>query len=262
MSGDITWLDLRLRRRLTIGYAVGFGAYAFIIVALYPAFKDKTGLDELTENASAVAALFGATGPLTTPPGWLGANLYANFLPLIVLMATIGYGASCIAGQDEDGSLALITTLPLRRHTITANKVAALFLQALPVPIVAGLCVLIGPRFDLSIDTGALLGTTVGICLLGTVFGTLALLVGAVTGSRGTALGITSAAAATAYLVNSLAPLIDWLRPARYASPFFYAVGDHQLEHGEPLAWIGVLAGTTVLFAFAAALAFNRLDVH
>ena len=35
----------------------------------------------------------------------MNANIYANFLPLIILMLTIGYGARCLAGQDEDGTL-------------------------------------------------------------------------------------------------------------------------------------------------------------
>ncbi len=98
--------------------------------------------------------------------------------------------------------------------------------------------------------------------LLGLVFGTLALLIGAATGSQGLALGLTSAAAAIAYLVNSLSPVIGWLRPTRYLSPFFYAVGDHQLEHGLPLAWAAVLIGVTVVFAVAAVAAFDLLDVH
>jgi ABC-2 type transport system permease protein len=34
MSGDITVLDLRLRRRLIIGYTLGMAAYAAIVVAL------------------------------------------------------------------------------------------------------------------------------------------------------------------------------------------------------------------------------------
>ncbi|MGH3559897.1 MAG: ABC transporter permease [Mycobacterium sp.] len=262
MAADITWLDLRLRRRLIVGYTLGIAAYALVVVVLYPSFKTDTGLNQLTESGSAVAAMLGAIGTLTSPAGWLGANLYANFMPLIVLLATIGYGASGIAGQDEVGTLGLVTTLPMTRRAITVGKLAAMLGQALPVPIVTALCVLAGRGFDLTIDPGPLLGVTVGVILLGLVFGTLALLIGAATGSRGLALGLTSAAAAIAYLINSLAPVIGWLRPTRYSSPFFYAVGDHQLEHGLPLAWAAVLIGATLVFAAAAVAAFNRLDVH
>ncbi len=260
MAGDITMLDLRLRRRLIIGYTLGIAAYALVVVALYPSLKTDTGLNQLTENGSAVAAVLGAVGTLTSPAGWLGANLYANFVPLTVLLATIGYGASGIAGQDEDATLGLVTTLPVTRRVIIVGKLAALLAQALPVPVATALCVLAGRGFGLTIDSGPLLAVTVGVTLLGLVFGTLALLIGAATGSRGLALGLTSAA--IAYLVNSLAPVIGWLRPTRYLSPFFYAVGDRQLEHGLPLAWAAVLIGVAVVFAIAAVAAFDLLDVH
>ena len=99
------------------------GVYALVIVALYPSFKNDTSLNKFTENGSTVAALFGANGPLTTPTGWLNANLYANFVPLIVLLLTIGYGASCLAGQDEDGTLGLIAALPIARRRIADPEV-------------------------------------------------------------------------------------------------------------------------------------------
>lgn len=262
MAADIALLDLRLRRRVTIGYGLGIAAYALIVVALFPSFKNDTSLNQLTANGSPVAALLGAVGSLTSPPGWLNANLYANFVPLIELLATIGYGASCIAGQDEDGTLALVTTLPITRRAITFDKFTALLAQAMVVPIATALCVLPGRGFDLTLATGSLLGVTVGVTLLGLFFGALALLIGAATGSRGLALGITSAAAAISYLISSLAPVINWLNPARYISPFFYAVGDNQLTHGLPLAWAGVLATGTLIFAITTVIAFNRLDVH
>ncbi|MEO6793941.1 MAG: ABC transporter permease subunit [Mycobacterium sp.] len=258
---NITRLDLRLRRRLIIGYTLGMAAYALIVIALYPAVKNQTDLNQLTD--STVGALIGASGAgLTSPIGWLNANLYGNFVPLIVLIATIGYGASCIAGQNEDGSLALVTVMPLTRGSVVVGKLTAMIVQALPVPVATALCVLCGRWFDLNVDAGPLLGVTVGVTLLGLVFGTLALFIGTVTGSRGIALGVTSGLAALAYLTNSLAPVINWLHPRRYLSPFFYAVGDNQLQHGLSLAWAGVLAAVALTFALAAAAGFSRLDVH
>ena len=63
-----------------------------------------------------MAALFGVTGTLTSPAGWVDANAYTNFLPLIMLLLTIGYGAAAIAGQNDDGTLGLLVVLPLARR--------------------------------------------------------------------------------------------------------------------------------------------------
>jgi len=77
MSADIALLDLRLRRRSLLGYAVGVGVYGFVIVALYPTFKNDTSLNQFSQGGSTVAALFGANGPLTTPPDGSTPNVPA-----------------------------------------------------------------------------------------------------------------------------------------------------------------------------------------
>ena len=80
--------------------------------------------------------------------------------------------------------------------------------------IVTALCAIAGRGFDLTVSTTGLIGVNVGVTLLGIDFGVLAMLVGAATGSRGTALGITSALAAASYLISSLAP-VGALAPSR-----------------------------------------------
>lgn len=262
MRADTTRLDLRLRRRSLIGYALGMALYAFIVVALYPSFKDDASLNKLTENGNTVAALFGATGSLSSPSGWLSANLYANFVPLIVLLLAIGYGAASIAGQDEDGTLGLLATLPLSRRRLVAEKFAAMCLQPALVALVTMLCVLAGPRFELHIGVGNLIATTVGVLLLAIDFGALAMLIGAATGSRGTALGITSTIAAASYITSSLAPVVHWIHPLRFASPFFYAVGDGQLVRGLSTGGAAVLIGIAVVLGIASIKACKRLDIQ
>jgi ABC-2 type transport system permease protein len=262
MQAEVSRLDLRLRRRSLLGYSLGMAAYAFIIVALYPAFRDSASLNALTRNGNAVAALFGATGSLTSPAGWLNANIYQNFLPLIVLLATIGYGASAIAGQDEDGVLSLTAALPVSRRAILAQKALTLVVQAVVVAVATMILVLAGRGFQLSVSTTHLTGITIGVALLGIDFGLLALAIGAATGRRGTALGVTSAIAAASYLISSLAPVVNWIRPARYASLFYWAVGNQQLSSGLSAGAAATLVVTGVILLAAAIAAFRRLDLR
>lgn len=262
MTLGVAELDLRLRRRSTIGYAVGMAIYTFIVVALYPAMKNDTGLDQLTQSNPTFAALFGATGSLTSPSGWVNVNIYANFLPLIILVLTMGYGASCIAGQDEDGTLGSLAALPVSRTGILAQKLLALTVQAVPVAALTMAFVLVGRGFQLPVDLGPLAGATVGAFLMGLDFGVLAMLLGAWTGSRGLALGVASGLAAASYLVSSLAPVSSWIRPLRLGSLFYYAVGDGQLTSGLSLtSWV-VLVGVGAVLVAATVRVFARLDVH
>jgi ABC-2 type transport system permease protein len=262
MHTDLTRLDLRLRRRGLWAYTIGMGAYAVLIVAIYPTFKDDASLESLASGNSSLAALLGISGSLTSPSGWMNANIYANFLPLVVLLMTIGYGASAVAGQDEDGALGLTATLPVRRSSLGAQKVAALVAIALPVSAVTLLAGLAGRRFEVTLETGPLVAATIGVTGLGVIFGLLALLIGALTGSRATALGVTSAVAVLSYVISALAPVVSWVHDIRWASPFFWSVGDGQITSGLGIASSFAMAATAAVLAAAAVWAVDRMDIH
>ena len=262
MHADITRLDLRLRRRSLLGYTAGMALYALVIVALYPQFKNSVSLDQITKNGSAVAALFGATGSLTSPTGWLDTNIYVNFLPLIMLLITIGYGASCIAGQDEDGTLSLAAALPVSRRGILLQKTLTLAIQAIALGLATMVCVIAGRGFDLQVPLGDLAGITAGVVLLGIDFGMLAVALGSWTGRRGTALGVTATIAAASYLISSLAPVVAWIRPARFASLFYWSVGNSQLSTGLTGASAAVLAAAGIALMIASAVAIGQQDLH
>ncbi len=184
MEAEVARLDLRCRRKSLIGYATGLGLYTLVIVALYPAFRDSTSLDKIAKESPGVAALFGISGSITSPDGWTNANLYANFLPLIVLLLTIGYGASAVAGEEEARRLDLIVSLPLSRRRILAEKTAVMVLQATAVCAVTYVCMLAGRAFDLHLDAWNLATATFGVLLLAISFGCVALAIGAARGTR------------------------------------------------------------------------------
>ncbi len=262
MRTDVAQIDLRLRRRSMLWFAVGLGIYTFLIIAMYPAVKSDASLGALTADNPTVAALLGVNGSLTSPTGWVSGNLYANFLPLMILLLTIGYGASSIAGQSEDGSLGLVATLPISRRRLVRQKTLVLTLLAVPLAIVTMGLILLGRHYDLMLPTGAVVGTTVAVLLLGVDFGLVALIIGVLTGSRGLALGLTSALAAASYLVSSLAPVVSWAHTVRPASLFYWAVGSDQLTAGPSTASYLVLALVGVGLHLAAVALIGRLDIR
>jgi ABC-2 type transport system permease protein len=260
MLADITRLDLRLRRRSTIGYAAGMALYTLAVVALYPSFRNSTSLDSL--SSSTAAALFGVTGKLTSPGGWLNGNIYGNFFPLIMLLMTIGYGAACLAGQDEDGTLALMATLPVRRRAILFQKVMAMALQALFLAATVTVCIVIGRGFQLTVGAGDAVAVAAALMLMGTDFGLITMALGAATGRRGTALGIASGLAAASYLLSSLAPAISAIRPGRYLSLFYWSVGNDQISRGVSVGDFTVLIIVGLCAILAAVAAFRRADLN
>jgi ABC-2 type transport system permease protein len=257
MSTEITRLELGGRRRVILGYGVGMALYVVFIVALYPQFEHTTGLNDLAKNLPTLASLIGISGAITSPAGWLNVNIYDNFFPLVLLLITVGYGASCVAGQDEEGSLALVATLPVARRRITAEKSLALAIQALTTVVAVALAVIVGRAFGIDVSAGHLVELSLSVLLL-----SVALTIGAATGSRGTAIGATVVVASASYLVSSLAPVVSWIRPLRVASLFYWSVGNAQLTGGVGVAAFAVLVVTAVVLFAAAVVAFNRLDLH
>lgn len=258
---EVATLDLSLRRKAIIGFTVGLVLYVVVVVALYPTFKNSSQLDDLTKNSPGVAALFGISGSLTSPVGWMNANVWANFFPLIMLLLTIGYGASAIAGQEKDGHLELVMSLPWSRRSLVLQKVGALSFQALILSLCTALAVLVGHWFELDFGIWTLTTATLGVLLLGVDFGLLALAIGAGTGNRGVAIGVTSGVAAASYLVSSLAPVVSWLEVPRYLSLFYWSVGDDQLQSGLSALACVVLVVVGIAIALAAVRLFQTHDV-
>ena len=261
MAGELISIDLATRRRSTIGYSAGMALYTLVVVAIYPAFKDASDLDELLTDQPGLSALFGINGSLTTPDGWLSGNIYANFLPLILLFVTIGHGAATLAGEEGRGRLDLVLALPLERRRIVLEKATAMTLVATVVAVTTFVASLVGRAFDVDVDVLFLATTTLGVLMMALTFGFFALALGGGTGERGHAIGIASTVAAASYLLSSLAPLVDWLKPWRALSLFYWSVGNGQLVEG--LGWDGffVLLATTVVSLLGAVMAFDRHDV-
>jgi ABC-2 type transport system permease protein len=262
MRTDIVRLDISGRLRSLTGYTLGVALYTLVVVAIYPAFEHSTSLDTLVQNDATAAALFGVTGKISSTGGWLDANIYANFFPLLMLLLTVGYGAASLAGQDEDGTLALLVTLPVRRTVVVGQKIGAMAVQAAALALAVAVFVLVGRWFHLSVAVGDVVAVSAAVLLMGLDFGVLAMAVGALTGKRGTAIGVAAALAAASYLVSSLAPVASWLRPARFASLFYWSVGYNQVTKGVSWADFSVLALVGGVVVATAVLAFRRFDVR
>jgi ABC-2 type transport system permease protein len=91
-------------------------------------------------------------------------------------------------------------------------------------------------------------------------FGWLALAVGAVTGRRGVAIGVATAAAIAAYLLYVAGRLVEAVEPWRPLSPFDQALGGGSIGAGlDPAALTMPLTGA-VLLALALPF-FARRDI-
>jgi ABC-2 type transport system permease protein len=134
--------------------------------------------------------------------------------------------------------------------------------QAAALTITVAVLVITGRSFQLDVTIANVASVSAAVLLLGLDFGLLTMAAGALTGRRGTAIGAGTALAAASYLVSSLAPVAPWIRPGRYASLFYWSVGNSQISHGVSPGGYAALAVTGLCALAAATLAFRRLDIH
>jgi len=113
----------------------------------------------------------------------------------------------------------------------------------------------------MEIAAAKLAAATVDAVALAVAYGAIALLVGCATGKRGLAIGITAAAAVAAYLVNSLAPLVDLLDPVQKLSPFYHYAAQNPLRAGLDPLHLLVLLAIAAVGAAGSVLAFRRRDL-
>jgi ABC-2 type transport system permease protein len=233
-----------------------------VIVAMYPTFKNTTSLNKLVTDSPGIAALFGISGSLTDPVGWLNANIYANFLPLVLLLLSIGFGSMAIAGQEERGTLGFVQVLPIARSRVVLEKIGAMVAQVAIVGAVTFVFCVIGRNFEVHVSIANLAWTTVTAVLLAVDFGLVAMAVGAVTGERSHALAIAGAITAALYLVASLAPVVSAFNTIRWISPWYWSVSNGQLAHGVSVADVVVLVVIGVVVGVGAIVAYERHDLH
>lgn len=198
-----------------------------------------------------------------TGAGYLHTEMFSIMVPIVMIAVAVGAGAAATAGEEEHGTADLLFSLPLSRAAVLTGKAAAMVLGVSAVGAALLLTLLLGQgSVDLVLDTGNLVAAVAQVCLLGLLFGSLALAVGALTGRRGAATGAAMGLALLAFLVEVLGPLAGWLEPWQRWSPFHWALSSRPLAHGLDPAGTLALLGVTVVLVAAAALALRRRDLR
>jgi ABC-2 type transport system permease protein len=107
-----------------------------------------------------------------------------------------------------------------------------------------------------------LAAVTLAAVLLAMGFGAIALLIGAATGSKGAAIGVTAALAVAGYLVNSLAALVSQLETAQRFTPFYHYSAPDPLRAGFSGWHLVALLAVVVVASAAALVAIDRRDLR
>ncbi len=259
---SITARALREQRSGLVGWASGLVLFCLVMLAVYPTIHGNASFSDLINAYPEPLRKIFQLEDYTTGAGYLRTEVFSFVLPLLLTLFAVLWGSDLVAGEEERRTVDLLLATPVSRGRVVRDKWLALLVGvtalAVAMEIVLGV---IGPLFELHVGWVGLSAAIVGSWLFALAFGTLGLAVGAATGRRGLARGVTTSLVLASYLVATLATLVSWLRPVRNLSLWQHTMAIDPLGtgfHAERLALVAVVTG---LFLLWATWAYDRRDL-
>lgn len=254
------WQELLFRRNAIIGWGLGLCFFPLVYVSIYPSVAEEmAGLADLE--------IYQAMGVnLNTFGDWIGSILIL-FLALIAAIYGIINGTGTLAGEEEDGRLEMVVTLPLPRWQIVLAKALALVVSTLIVfAVVAVATVAVFAAIESQIETDLGAADMVRAVFSGwpLVFAMsmLSMFLAALAPNRRVAAMIAAAVLIVSYFGDNLAnstPLLEPLEPL-FLFTYLDSSGD-AVAAGQQIGDMLALIGVGVVSLLLAVFFFERRDL-
>ncbi len=263
MTSAILGKTLRDRRRAVMGYGLGIAALAVWLGLLFPLMRESDDFIAFMDNLpSGMLSAFGIdSATFLSAAGFLTAYLYSLFAPLFILFFVISAAGAEIMGEERDGLMDMLLSLPVSRTRVFLEKAAGVGLAALAlVAVLTAALLVVNPIFDLALSMTGVLAAGLSLWLLGILFGSVTLVAGTFTGRGVVAGGAGGSLAFLAWFITGFSDLYPPLQSINGVSPFTW------YQEPNPLV-VGVGAGHLWLALAAAALLtvagflFHRRDI-
>jgi ABC-2 type transport system permease protein len=124
--------ELKFRRNTVLGWGLGLCFFPIVYLGVYP---------QVAEEMQSLADLeiYQAMGvSLGSFEDWV-ASVVILFVPLLLSIFTVINGTGTLAGEEEDGRLEMIVTLPLPRWQIVTSKAVALCVTTFIILLIVSL---------------------------------------------------------------------------------------------------------------------------
>ncbi|MCL4869884.1 MAG: ABC transporter permease subunit [Anaerolineae bacterium] len=256
----LIWQELKFRRNAIIGWGLGLCFFPLVYISIYPSIAEEmAGLADL-ELYKALGMNLGTFGD------WVGSILIV-FMPLIAAIYGVINGTETLAGEEEDGRLEMLVTLPRPRWQIIKAKAIALtvsfILIFLVVAVVSWLVFLaIESQIETDLEGINLFMAVLSGLPLAFAVGMISMFLAAFCSTRRVAAMIAAAILISSYFGTNLANASPVLEPFAPLFLFNYLDASSQaVAEGQQVGDMVVLI-TIGLVAFILALVFfQRRDL-
>jgi len=254
---------LRDLRGQILGWGIGAGLLGWMIVFLYPSFKDQTAafMDMLKSYPATLTGFFGDFSKLSTYPGWLNVELFSYGPPILAIFAVV-VGTGLIAGEEEKGTLDLLLAHPIRRWRTVTDKFAAFAVATLLIMVLVAIFFVSGSAMiGETSHLGRITLATLNIVPITLASGAFALMASVLFRSRRLANLVALVVIIGSYFLESLGKTVDVLDPYRPIALYHYY--DSSAVLFESIKWgdVGILLTLTAVCFVISLFAFQRRDI-
>lgn len=255
--------EMRLHRRSLLWWSVSIAALVLLVVGVYPSVRDHSSLNSIYGNLDpALQALLGGSD-LTSATGYLSTQLFAFFLPAVLLVFALGRGATTLAGEEEEHTLDLLLAQPLARTWAYLHKAAFVVLGISLLTVAAWAPVAAvdsAVRFRLPLVNLAAVCLQLGLfcCLLALAAQGIA----AATGRRGVGIAVTTGYTTVSYVLYGLSTTVHPLTYLKPLTPWRWYLANDPLRTGVGWGEVTVLLAACAVAVIIGAARFRARDLH
>ncbi len=251
------------RKRTMLWWIIASAALIAWVSFVYPIMRDSQEMKKFIEDLPAgMLAVFGID-PATylTGAGFLQAQFFSLFGPLMVIGLAISLAVGATATEEKNGTMDMVLSAPISRTSVMLQKAGVVtVLVGLVTATIAATMLVLNIVIDMGLTIEGVAAVNLSLLLVGMVFGGITLVAGAFSGTPSTAIGIGVLAAAVSWFVNAFANLFDWLEIPSKVSPFTWYLDGNPLLYGWSSGQMWMVLSTVALIAAATAL-FNRRNI-
>jgi ABC-2 type transport system permease protein len=253
---------VQMRVRGTIIWGIVPGLYVLLMIAAYVSLEDQMQQFEelLATYPEAFAEAFEMSS-LVTIEGFLGAEFFNVFAPLVFSFFAILALSAALAGAEERRTIDVLLSNPFPRWQLVIGSFISTAISLFFILAILGLFTWIpAALFDLDLSLSRAVETVLGLWPICIVFGALALLCSAFFHRRALAIAIPAILLFGMYFMDVIGGLVEDMEDLRYFSAFYYY--GSPVQDGIDWAHFAGLVGAAVVLVVLAIPIFRLRDVY
>jgi ABC-2 type transport system permease protein len=266
MWGSV-FLETLHRARQDVLYSAVLAATLALLVILMVPLMDAMKLVDLLKTLPPMLLRAAGMGNdltlLARPEGFIAVGVFGKFL-LLFCVYPVAMGLRVTSSEENDGTLDILLSLPVRRHQVILEKFAAYSLTICVLLVVMSVALVLGTQLiTIPLDLGRLMLLVVNLLPMLVFILAFTIFLGGLIGRRGVVMGLVTAFIMGSYVLQTVTDIADTSITSlpRYLSFFTYYDAAGVVTNGLNGLHIAGLLVTAIVLVLLGIAAFERRDV-